>query len=98
MTKQGQYQAILLHENDNVICLLRDMSAGEQPMVDGANPPALLQDTTLGHKISLTKIGRDAPVVKYGEVIGQATQDIEPGEHVHLHNLTGLHQSETDPA
>ena len=95
--KRGQYQAIQLHENDNVVCLLRDMRAGEQPTVDGTNPPALLQDTMLGHKIALTKIGRDAPVVKYGVVIGLAKQDIEPGEHVHLHNLTGLHQSETHP-
>lgn len=94
--KRGQYQAILLHANDNVVCLLQDMSAGERPTAAGVNPPALLQDTLLGHKIALTKIGRDATVVKYGAVIGLAIQDIEPGEHVHLHNLAGLHQSEIE--
>src|SRR5690606_37141389 len=26
-------------------------------------------------------------VLKYGQVIGVASQDIEPGQHVHLHNL-----------
>ncbi|MDQ6598863.1 SAF domain-containing protein [Bacillus salipaludis] len=28
-------------------------------------------------------------ILKYGEVIGLATTDIEPGEHVHIHNLEG---------
>ena len=27
------------------------------------------------------------PVIKYGARIGTATQDIVPGEHVHLHNM-----------
>ncbi|NKB51743.1 MAG: D-galactarate dehydratase [Rhizobiaceae bacterium] len=89
----GPYQAILLNQKDNVVCLLQDISAGEQPAVDGASSPALLQDTSLGHKIALTKINHGAPVVKYGAVIGLATKDIEPGEHVHLHNLTGLNHA-----
>ena len=84
--------AILLATNDNVICLLRDMTAGQRPAVDGANPPPLSQDTALGHKIAISFIERGTAVLKYGAVIGLATKDIEPGEHVHLHNLAGLNQ------
>ncbi|MCC6856964.1 MAG: altronate dehydratase [Bryobacterales bacterium] len=40
-----------------------------------------------GHKVALTKIARGEIVRRYGEVIGRATQAIEPGEHVDLHNL-----------
>jgi altronate dehydratase small subunit len=26
-------------------------------------------------------------IIKYGEVIGVATREIAPGQHVHVHNL-----------
>ena len=89
---RGLYDAILLAGKDNVVCLLQDLAAGERPAVDGASPPAILQDTSLGHKIAVSKIDQGAPVLKYGAVIGLAAQNIEPGEHVHLHNLVGLTQ------
>lgn len=40
-----------------------------------------------GHKVALKPIKSGEEVIKYGQVIGVATQDIEPGRHVHLHNL-----------
>ena len=44
-----------------------------------------------GHKIALTEIAAGEKVVKYGNPIGVATQDIHKGEWVHSHNLkTGL--------
>jgi (2R)-sulfolactate sulfo-lyase subunit alpha len=41
----------------------------------------------LGHKIALVDIARGQPVVKYNRPIGNSTQDIERGAHVHTHNL-----------
>lgn len=41
-----------------------------------------------GHKVALTNINKDDAVYKYGQLIGIAAQDVEPGEHVHTHNLT----------
>ncbi len=41
----------------------------------------------LGHKIALEPISRGQPVVKYNQPIGNATADILPGRHVHIHNL-----------
>ncbi len=93
---RGLYQAILLNPADNVMCLLQDMSKGEKPSVDGVIPPTILQDTSLGHKIAMSKILQGAAIVKYGAVIGLAIKDIEAGEHVHLHNLTGLIQAEAE--
>lgn len=40
-----------------------------------------------GHKIARTDIASGAAVVKFGQVIGYATQDISVGEHVHSHNI-----------
>lgn len=40
-----------------------------------------------GHKISLRPILDEEPVRKYGQVIGFAKGPIEPGRHVHTHNL-----------
>lgn len=40
-----------------------------------------------GHKFALLALRAGDPVIKYGARIGTATQDIAPGEHVHLHNM-----------
>lgn len=41
----------------------------------------------VGHKLALAALPPGAPVIKYGQPIGRATQAIAPGEHVHSHNL-----------
>lgn len=40
-----------------------------------------------GHKYALRYIAKGEYVVKYGEIIGRATQDIQAGEWVHTHNV-----------
>ncbi len=40
-----------------------------------------------GHKVARHAIDTDAPVRRYGQVIGFARQPIAAGEHVHSHNL-----------
>ncbi len=40
-----------------------------------------------GHKFALQDIPKGAYVVKYGEIIGRASQDIKTGEWVHTHNV-----------
>ncbi len=46
-------------------------------------------DVPLGHKVALVAIASGAEIIEYGVAIGVATQDIEPGQHVHVHNLKG---------
>ena len=41
----------------------------------------------LGHKIALATIEPEATVIKYGQDIGRAVAKINPGSHVHVHNL-----------
>lgn len=40
-----------------------------------------------GHKYAVRPIKKDDKVIKYGQVIGIATEDIGVGEHVHSHNM-----------
>ena len=40
-----------------------------------------------GHKFALCDIAKGDYVIKYGEIIGKATQDIPEGEWVHTHNV-----------
>jgi altronate dehydratase small subunit len=42
-----------------------------------------------GHKFAVVSIQKGEDILKYGEVIGAALQNIEVGEHVHVHNLEG---------
>lgn len=39
-----------------------------------------------GHKIAASPIAAGERVVKFGAVIGYASEDVEPGSHVHSHN------------
>lgn len=47
-----------------------------------------------GHKYALKDIQKGETVIKYGEVIGRASQDIKQGEWVHTHNVKS-HLDET---
>ena len=40
-----------------------------------------------GHKVALRDIPKGRHVIKYGQVIGRATADIQKGDWVHSHNL-----------
>lgn len=44
-------------------------------------------DIPYGHKIALRSIKKGENIIKYGLIIGTATANIQPGDHVHLHNV-----------
>lgn len=43
-----------------------------------------------GHKLAIRPIQEHEQILKYGEVIGEATADIAEGGHVHTHNCWGV--------
>jgi altronate hydrolase len=81
--------AIVIHPGDSVACLLRDHRAGECPVLASGPVAALSGETPMGHKVALFAIRKGEPVTKFGAVIGYATADIAPGDHIHLQNLQG---------
>ena len=46
----------------------------------------LLDDIPYAHKFAIRRIAKGEQVIKYGYSIGTATVDIQPGQHVHIHN------------
>ena len=75
---------IRLHPNDDVVIARAQLVGGTQLLdekvtVSGLVPP--------GHKVATGAIAKGAPVKRYNQIIGFASRDIQPGEHVHLHNL-----------
>ncbi|MFV0476364.1 MAG: UxaA family hydrolase [Parahaliea sp.] len=74
---------IELHPNDDVLIARRDISAGSD-MPDGSKAN---NDIPSGHKIARRNIDKDAPVYRYNQIIGYASQPIQTGDHVHIHNL-----------
>ncbi len=71
---------------DTVGVVLDDIVVGESLGVGGETIVAT-SDITMPHKIALQDITIGQEILKYGEVIGYATQNIGKGEHVHVHNL-----------
>jgi altronate dehydratase small subunit len=85
---------IVLDPKDNVATALRDL--GGPSLVSIASPDGarfdlhILQPVKLGHKVAITAISLDTPVIKHGEPFGLATALITPGEHAHVHNIISL--------
>jgi len=75
---------IRLHPNDDVVIARAQLVGGTQLLdekitISGLVPP--------GHKVATRAIKAGEPVRRYNQIIGFASRDIAPGEHVHLNNL-----------
>ncbi len=85
---------IHLHdEKDNVAVALEDLEPGDKVRVEKGGKEveiSVKERIPFGHKVALELIDAGGKVVKYGEIIGAATEKIEPGEHVHTHNVRSL--------
>ena len=81
---QAELPVIRLHPLDNVVVASRRLPQGASAAREGV---AALGPIPAGHKLATTFIAAGQPILKYGQVIGAATEDIPAGAHVHSHNL-----------
>ncbi len=78
-----------ISEHDNVAIALRVLQPETKLSIDGAD--ITINNTIgFGHKFALSNIKRGELIIKYGETIGRATEDIKRGDHVHTHNLVSM--------
>src|SRR5690349_9405713 len=75
---------IRLNENDNVVVTRAELLPGAS--IEGGNITAR-SAIPAGHKVATAPIAQGEAVRKYNQIIGFASQAIEPGQHVHSHNM-----------
>ncbi len=89
---KNDYKALMLNPKDHVAVAL-------EPIPTGAVVKVVCQyfqkeielkgQIEFGHKFAVRPISIGEDILKYGEVIGSASTNIEAGDHVHTHNLEG---------
>jgi altronate hydrolase len=73
-----------LNPADDVVIARRQLVAGTLIKSEGITVSGLVPP---GHKVATRSLAVGTPVRRYNQIIGFATREIRPGEHVHLHNL-----------
>jgi altronate hydrolase len=79
--------AIRVHPQDNVAVVAADVPAGGAVRLDDGASLRAVEVIARGNKVALKPIARGEAVIRYGEEIGTATEDISAGQHVHTHNM-----------
>lgn len=77
------YPVISLHPEDGVV-IARSTIAPGTPVADGV---VASQRIPPGHKVAVREHAPGEAILKFGQIIGFATQPIAAGQHVHVHNL-----------
>ena len=86
----GTINAILIHSRDDVVTVIAELMEGDSAVF--FKNEEIMQVPVAGtipkyHKLAIRDITKTEPIRKYGEIIGEATQDIPRGSHVHEQNL-----------
>lgn len=82
--------AVAANIKDNVATSVKDLKRGQEFLVDAGDEDIKIKlgaDIPFGHKFAIRDIKKGADVIKYGEEIGMATEDIKKGDYVHVHNI-----------
>src|SRR6201995_4968613 len=73
---------IRLHPDDGVLIARVSILPGTV-VAEGV---ATAERIPAGHKVAIRPIAQGEPIIRYGQIIGFATQPIAPGQHVHTQN------------
>ena len=85
-TDQPDRRLLRLSPDDNVGVVAATIEAGQTLLLAG-RPLRFLDRVPLGQKVALVPIAAGEKVRKYGAPIGSAKDPIQPGQHVHTHNV-----------
>jgi altronate dehydratase len=82
-----KHDILLVDPKDNVGVALVNIRKGRHAGVSTGERIEALDDIPSSHKMAIQDIRAGEPVLKYGEEIGRAREDILRGSWVHTHNL-----------
>jgi len=84
-------KAMIINTKDNTATVFDDIAEGDTVSLVSKSGQAgevtARQAVPFGHKLALASIDKGEKVLKYGEVIGLATQSINKGDYIHVHNV-----------
>lgn len=83
-------KALVMNAADNVATVLEEIAPGTEVTVTAGDEKVVIrvmEKILFGHKFAIRAIPRGGSILKYGQPIGVATEEIAPGRHVHVHNL-----------
>ncbi len=84
-------KVFVVEKEDNVGTAVGELlQAGETVGTEGRIKDitvTVAADIPYGHKVAIRPIAKGEQVLKYGLSIGTASADIQPGDHVHIHNV-----------
>jgi len=85
-------RAIMMDAKDNVATALTSLDSGDMVTVASSSQKKVSEIKVnkaipFGHKLAIKAINKGGNAIKYGEVIGHASQNIAVGDYVHIHNV-----------
>jgi len=89
----SQEKMIILHPKDNVGIIKKDVNKGERIVIEEEkykNSIEVRENIPYRFKIALKDIHAGDEIIKSGELIGKAKEEIKKGEMIHVHNIEGL--------
>jgi arabinonate dehydratase len=89
ITKLPTAENAVIHLNaaDNIAIARVPLSPGQELNVSG-RAIHVEEPVPAGHKIAIAAIAAGENLVRYGQLIGRARVRIQPGHHVHTHNVS----------
>ncbi|WP_085691862.1 MULTISPECIES: UxaA family hydrolase [unclassified Pseudomonas] len=84
IAKSGDLAVIRLNPLDNVLIARQALPQGLR--LD-AEAITVRQPIPSGHKVATERVEQGQPLRRYGQIIGFASQAIDAGDHVHVHNV-----------
>lgn len=84
IAKSGDLAVIRLNPLDNVLIARQALPQG---LHLDAEAITVRQPIPSGHKLATERVEQGQPLRRYGQIIGFASQAINAGDHVHVHNV-----------
>lgn len=86
--------ALLIHPQDDVAVVTQAIAVGDKVIFGDGQEVIATQAIPVYHKIALRNVKKGDVVHKYNNIIGEASEDILVGHHVHTHNVSSTAKKE----
>lgn len=82
-------KVVHVNEKDSAVIALQPIAKGDSVTLPNGEVITALEDIPASHKIAIVNIKKGEHIIKYGESIGVAAEDLAVGRWIHAHVLVG---------